>query len=123
MFVEVFSTMWIKSRQPDRIVLGEFEILVLTSVTAAGADAYGVTIHEELEQLVPASRDVSIGAVYTTLDRLEQKGLLKSTVGEPTAARGGRAKRFYKLEAAGARALREALGPMQKAWKIVEEGR
>lgn len=100
--------------------LGELEILILSSVMAAGEDAYGVTIHEELEQLVPASREVSLGSVYTTLDRLEQKGYLKSWFGDPTPERGGRAKRHYKLQAAGQRALREALEPMRKALKIVE---
>ena len=100
--------------------LGELEILILSSVLAAGEDAYGVTIHEELQQLVPASREVSLGSVYTTLDRLEHKGYLKSWFGDPTPERGGRAKRYYKIQAAGQRALREALEPMRKALKIVE---
>ena len=104
----------------NKSTLGEFEVLVLSSVLAAGENAYGVTIHEEVEQLVPASREVSLGSVYTTLERLEQKGYLQSWFGEPTAERGGRAKRFYKLEAAGGRVLLEALEPMRKALDIVE---
>src|SRR5260370_26626282 len=101
--------------------LGEFEVLVLTSVIAAGEDAYGAMIHEELEGLVSGNRDVSLGSVYTTLDRLEQKGYVKSWTGEPTAERGGRAKRYYEVQASGQRALRAALEPMKKAWQVVEE--
>jgi DNA-binding PadR family transcriptional regulator len=101
--------------------LGEFEALVLASVLAAGESAYGAVIHEELENLVSGSRNVSLGSVYTTLDRLEQKGYLKSWTGEPTAERGGRAKRYYEVQASGQRALRAALEPMKRAWRIVEE--
>jgi DNA-binding PadR family transcriptional regulator len=113
--------MYKKSNRTGIGSLGEFEVLVLTSVIAAGDEAYGVTIHEELEQLVPPSREVSLGSVYTTLDRLERKGYLKSWTGDPTPERGGRAKRYYEVQASGQRALRVALEPMKKAWQIVEE--
>jgi PadR family transcriptional regulator, regulatory protein PadR len=109
------------SKSEKVATLGEFEVLVLTAVLAAGQDAYGATIHEEIEGLVAGSRDVSLGSVYTTLDRLEQKGYLKSWTGEPTAERGGRAKRYYEVQASGQRALRSALEPMKRAWQIVEE--
>jgi PadR family transcriptional regulator PadR len=112
-----------RKSKTDIGTLGEFEVLVLASVMAAGEDAYGVTIHEELEGLIPARRDVSLGSVYTTLDRLERKGYVKSWFGDPTPERGGRSKRYYKIQATGQRALREALEPMKRAWEIVREGR
>jgi DNA-binding PadR family transcriptional regulator len=99
--------------------LGEFEILVLTGVIAAGENAYGMTIHEEVENLVPAKRNVAIGAVYTTLGRLEEKGYVKSWTGGATSERGGRAKRFFKVTGVGQRALKQALDPMGKAIAVV----
>jgi DNA-binding PadR family transcriptional regulator len=74
------------------------------AVLRLGGDAYGMRIHQELE--VTAGRTCSLGALYTTLDRLETKGYVSSRVGEPTAERGGRAKRFFKLKAVGAAALK-----------------
>lgn len=102
--------------------LGEFEVLVLTGVIAGGADAYGMTIHEEVEKLVPAKRNVSLGAIYTTLGRLEEKGFVESWFGEPTTERGGRAKKFYRITAPGKRVLHEALAPMAKALRVVGPG-
>ncbi|HEY4089733.1 MAG TPA: PadR family transcriptional regulator [Bryobacteraceae bacterium] len=95
----------------------------MTSVLAAGQEAYGANIHEEIETLVSGSREVSLGSVYTTLDRLEQKGYLRSWTGESTPERGGRAKRYYEVQASGQRALRAALEPMRRAWNIVEAAR
>jgi PadR family transcriptional regulator PadR len=115
--------MYKKSRKADAGTLGEFEVLVLSAVMAAGTDAYGVTIHEELEQLVSSKREVSLGSVYTTLERLERKGYVKSRFGDPTPERGGRAKRYYEVQGAGQRALRAALEPMRKVLEIVGEGR
>jgi|SRR6185437_6794051 len=106
-----------KSKQPPP--LGEFEVLVLTAVLAAGTNAYGATVQEEIEQIVSGKREISLGAVYTTLDRLEQKGYVKSWTGEPTPERGGRAKRYFEVQGSGQRALRAALEPMQKACGIV----
>jgi PadR family transcriptional regulator PadR len=83
--------------------LGEFEQLVLLALLRVGEGAYGMTMRREIEER--AARDVSIGAVYATLDRLEEKGLVKSYLGEPTDARGGRARKCFKITAAGARAL------------------
>jgi DNA-binding PadR family transcriptional regulator len=85
--------------------IGRFEELVLLAIHKLGTDAYGVSINDALEE---ANSSVSIGALYTTLSRLEEKGLISSRIGEPTNERGGRAKKFFKLEAAGERALREA---------------
>ena len=91
--------------------IGEFEELVLLAILKLGADAYGVSISDALEE---ADRAVSIGALYTTLSRLEEKGLISSRIGEPTIERGGRAKKFFKVEAAGERALREAASSRRK---------
>jgi PadR family transcriptional regulator, regulatory protein PadR len=104
-------------------MLGEFEVLVMTGVLAAGDTAYGMTIHEEVEGLVPDNRNVAIGAVYTTLGRLEEKGYVEARFGDPTAERGGRAKKFYKVTAPGMRVLKAALNPMGKALRIVRQWR
>ena len=86
--------------------LGEFEQLVLLAVMQVGDGAYGVPVRREIERRT--GRDVSRGAAYTTLDRLEGKGLLSSWLGEPTPERSGKAKRFYRVERAGIKALRES---------------
>jgi PadR family transcriptional regulator PadR len=87
-------------------VLGDFEQLVLLGVMRLGDLAYGTAIRQEIHKR--SGRDVSINAVYTTLDRLEDKGLVRSWVGEPTAERGGRRKKFYVLRPSGEAALRQA---------------
>lgn len=76
----------------------QFEELVLLAILKLGTGAYGAAIHELLEE---AGRNVAIGALYTTLSRLEAKGYVSSYIGEPTAERGGRAKKFFKVEASG----------------------
>ena len=83
--------------------LGEFEQLVLLALIRLEDEAYGMAVRREIEER--ADRDVSIGAVYATLDRLEEKGLVKSRIGEPTDARGGRAKKCFTITGVGARAL------------------
>ena len=87
-------------------VLGDFEQLVLFGVLRLADDAYGAAIRQEIH--ARSGRDVSINAVYTTLDRLEGKGFLRSWIGEPTAQRGGRRRKFYALTAAGTAALKQA---------------
>ena len=94
--------MWFK--QPS--ALGDFEQLILLGVLRLGDEAYGAAIRQEMHER--SGRDVSINAVYTTLDRLERKGLLRSWVGEPTPKRGGRRRKFYALRPAGLVALRQA---------------
>jgi PadR family transcriptional regulator, regulatory protein PadR len=76
-------------------MLGEFEYLLITSAAGLGEGAYGAAIRKEIESTV--GRKCSIGALYTTIDRLEEKGLLKTWVGEATAKRGGRAKRMIRV--------------------------
>jgi DNA-binding PadR family transcriptional regulator len=84
-------------------LIGSLEHMVLLALVHLGPNAYGMTVRREIEQRT--GRDISIGAIYTTLQRLETKGYVTSTVGEPTAERGGRAKRMFRLEADGRRAL------------------
>jgi DNA-binding PadR family transcriptional regulator len=84
--------------------LGSLEHIVLLAVMRLGQNAYGMTVRREIEHAT--GRDISIGAVYATLVRLESKRLIRSYTGEPTAERGGRAKRFFSLTAPGESALR-----------------
>ena len=91
--------------------LGEFEQLVLLALVRLGTEAYGVSIRDEIEQR--ARRDVALGAVYTTLLRLEDKGFAASRLGESTPERGGRRKKFYRPTAAGQRALRASLDALR----------
>lgn len=83
--------------------LGQLEELVLLATLRLNGDGYGASIQELIAE--EASRDVSLGALYATLDRLERKGFISSRQGEPTAERGGRAKRYFKVEGAGKQAL------------------
>lgn len=87
-------------------ILGEFEQLVLIALVRLGDTAYGATIRREI--VARAGRPVAISAVYTTLERLEQKGLVRSWIGEPTPQRGGRRRKHFELLPAGARALKLA---------------
>ena len=100
--------------------LGQFEQLVLTAIVTLGDKAYGVTIQEKVEQLADR-KPASSGAVYVTLDRLEDKGLIRSWLADPTPERGGRRKRYYELQAAGERALSESLRAALRMVEAVEE--
>lgn len=85
-------------------MMGEFEYLILTASARLGEGAYGAAIRDFIET---AGQRCSIGALYTTLDRLEKKGLIKTWMGDPTPERGGRAKRLVRVTAAGAQAAGE----------------
>ena len=98
--------------------LGQFEQLVLTAILTLREDAYGVTIHSRVQDLA-RPRTVSLGAVYVTLDRLEDKGLIASWLSDPTPERGGRAKRFYRLEGLGERALQESAVTAKRIWDSI----
>lgn len=102
------------------ISVGQFEQLVMTAILERGPNAYGVTIHETVETL-SGGKSVSLGAVYATLDRLEDKGLVVSWLADPTPERGGRAKRHYRLEPNGERALRESVLTARRICEAVEE--
>ena len=102
-----------------RQFLGGFELLVLLALIRLGDDAYGVPISEAIEQ--SSGREVSIGSVYITLDRLSEKGLVSSRVGEPTAERGGRAKTYFRITAKGLREVRQAQRTLTALWKGVPQ--
>ena len=102
----------------DLPVVGEFEQMVLLAVLQTRDDAYGVTVHEELQR--HTNRPVARGAVYMTLDRLEKKGLLSSTRSEPTAERGGRAKRCYQVTRAAVAALKASRRTLLSLWDGLE---
>ncbi|MCC6365639.1 MAG: PadR family transcriptional regulator [Bryobacterales bacterium] len=86
-------------------MLGEFEYLLLAAAARLGDDAYGAAIRQEVEDLT--ARRCSIGALYTTLDRLETKGFVETWMGDPTPQRGGRPKRMVRVTAEGIRAATE----------------
>jgi len=100
--------------------LGQFEQLVMTAILTLRDQAYGVTIHAKVAEL-SRPKNVSLGAVYVTLDRLEDKGLISSWLSDPTPERGGRAKRCYRLEALGERALRESAATAKRIWDGIAE--
>jgi DNA-binding PadR family transcriptional regulator len=100
--------------------LGQFEQLVLSAIVALSDKAYGVTIQEKVEQLADR-KPASPGAVYVTLDRLEDKGLVRSWLADPTPERGGRRKRYYEVQAAGERALAESLKAALRMVEAVED--
>ena len=104
--------------RPDS--LGQFEQLVLTAILALREDAYGVTIHAKVQELA-RPKAVSLGAIYVTLDRLEDKGFVASWLTDPTPERGGRAKRCYRLEAVGERALQESAVTAKRIWEAIAE--
>jgi len=86
----------------EKIHLGSFEEIVLLAILCL-TDAYGATIRQKVEEAL--GKSVSIGAIYATLDRLERKGFVTSWQGEATAQRGGRSKRYFRVEGLGAQAL------------------
>lgn len=101
-------------------VLGEFEQIVLLAVVRLRDDGYGVTIRRDIVN--QTGRDVAVGAVYATLARLEEKGFVTSWEGDSEPRRGGRARRHYRIEPAGVRALRAARGMMDRMWEEVDLG-
>lgn len=97
--------------------LGEFEQLLLLSILQLGGNAYGSTIRQLLADVI--IRDVTIGALYTTLERLEKKGMIESKMGEATPERGGRAKKYFKVSAKGQHALKRSKQALTLMWKNV----
>lgn len=100
----------------DRDYLGEFEHLIVLALLRLEDRAYGVTVRQEIE--FRTSREVSIGAVYATLERLERKGYVTSHRGDPTPERGGRSKRFFRVTADGV----EAVSRTHSALRSMTEG-
>ena len=101
-----------------REFLGEFEQVVLLAVIQADNEGYGMSIRREIESRT--GREVSIGAVYSTLDRMERKGLVASWEGEAAPVRGGRARRHFRVTPEGSNALRASREMMARMWDGVE---
>jgi len=99
--------------------LGEFEELVLLTIATLREDAYGVSIKGDIEKR--ADRTISLGALHSTITRLEEKGFLKSWLGEPTQERGGRRKRFYEVTYDGKVALHHMKSLRDDLWKLSKE--
>ena len=98
--------------------LGEFELYVMLALARLGPEAYGVTIRQEIEHR--AGRDVTIGAVYATLARLEAKGLVRYQLSDPQPVQGGRARKYFRLTPPGERALAHStsmLARMLQGWR------
>ena len=99
--------------------LTDVEFMLLLATMRVGEHAYGVQIAREMEQT--GGRTLLLGTVYATLERLERAGLVRSTVGDPTPERGGRAKRYFRVTPAGLRAAREAQTAFVSLWRGVPE--
>src|ERR1017187_9959452 len=95
--------------------LGEFELMVMLALMRLGDEAYGVPISHEIE--LRSGREVALGSVYAALERLEEKGLVTSRLGDPTAERGGRAKRYFNVTAHGLRGVRETQKALMNLWR------
>jgi len=98
-----------------RAYLGELEQIVLLALIRLGDNAYGVPIRYDIEKRT--KRSLSIGALYSTLERLEEKGFVSSRTGDPTPERGGRAKRFFRAEPLGLKALRRTRDALDVMWE------
>ncbi len=98
------------------VSLGEFEQVVLLAILRLGENAYGVTIRNEITECT--RREPAPGALYTTIDRMEEKGLVRSRLGDPTPQRGGRAKRYIKVTKAG----RAAVIAAQRSYQSLLQG-
>jgi PadR family transcriptional regulator PadR len=102
-----------------RTYLGEFELMILLAVIRLGDDAYGVPISKEL--LETTGRDVALGSVYAALDRLEQKDLVSSTLGDPTPVRGGRAKRYFRVTPKGMHEAKTTKKALISLWRGIPQ--
>jgi PadR family transcriptional regulator, regulatory protein PadR len=103
----------------DRGFLSELELMILSAVIALGDEAYGVPIAAKIEK--QRGREVALGGVYAALERLESKGLVESSVGEPTPERGGRAKRYFRITKRGVHQVRETRRVLTKLWEGIPE--
>lgn len=99
--------------------LTDFELMILLAVLRVGDEAYGVPIAREIE--ATGGRTVALAAVYTALDRLEQNGLVSSSVGDPTPERGGRAKRYFRVTPAGLASVRNTRRALTRLWAGVPQ--
>ena len=92
--------------------LGDFEQLILLALVRLKDEAYGIPIHDEIRRR--GGRDVTLGSVYKTLERLEDKGLVRSLLGEPTPERGGRRKKYFRIQPLGLNALRQEITSLHR---------
>lgn len=110
-----FDLFIIVEQMRTRDYLGSFELMVMLALIRLGENAYGVPITREIEER--CGRQVALGSVYATLERLQEKGLVSSDLGEPTAERGGRAKRYFRVTAKGLREVRQTQVALKKLWR------
>lgn len=103
----------------ERGYLGEFELLILLTVIHLGEEAYGVPISREIEKR--RGRGVSVGSVYAALERLEQKRLVVSELGDPTPERGGKAKRYFRVTKEGLRQVHKTRQVLSSLWRKLPE--
>jgi PadR family transcriptional regulator, regulatory protein PadR len=101
----------------ERGYLGELELMLLLAVHHLGDEAYGVPIARELERL--RGREVSVGSVYASLERLEAKGLVVSSLGDPTPERGGKAKRYFRITKEGLHQAQETRRVLTRLWQTL----
>ena len=102
-----------------RTLLTDFELLLVLAILRIGDEAYGVQIARDIE--ITVGRRVLMGAAYAALDRLERNGLVSSRTGEPTAARGGRAKRYFQVTKRGVAAARDTQHALVTMWNDVPQ--
>jgi DNA-binding PadR family transcriptional regulator len=102
-----------------RTLLTDFELMLVLAILRIGDEAYGVQIARDIE--ITVGRRVLMGAAYAALDRLERNGLVSSRTGEPTAARGGRAKRYFQVTKRGVAAARETQHALVTMWNDVPQ--
>jgi len=100
-------------------LLGQSEMLVLLAVLRLGREAYGVPISREIAAHI--GRDPAVAGIYATLERLERRGLITAAMGEPTAARGGRAKTYFSITVTGLKQLRASQEALQRFWSGIPQ--
>jgi PadR family transcriptional regulator PadR len=103
----------------ERGYLGEFELMLLLAIIHLGEGAYGVPICREIER--HRGKEVAVGSVYAALERLEAKGLVSSTLGDPTPERGGKAKRFFQITKQGLRQVHETRRVLTRLWQAIPD--
>lgn len=103
----------------NRQLLTDLELMIVLAIMRTGEEAYGAAIAREIEET--GGRRVLLGAIYATLDRLERHGLVTSSLGDPTPARGGRAKRFFRVTPRGVRAARQTRQALVALWRGVPQ--
>jgi PadR family transcriptional regulator PadR len=103
----------------SRRYLGQFELMLLLAVIRLGDEAYGVPISRELE--ANRGQDVSVGSVYAALERLETKGLVVSSLGDPTPERGGKSKRYFRMTREGLRQVHATRRVLTRLWQTIPD--